>query len=153
MCGLTKYRCNNPVSSTLYSRTSGCGLQSNQTAMRFLANLKSTVFLVAVACAGSTSTHSDDVSGLYALVKRHMPSHSNAFAFNLSTTASPGLDIFTVRSASHDEGDGNAEISIECTTINACARGLYTCVKFGYLRNPACLNSPLNQLCHRIWWC
>src|SRR5882757_6347671 len=98
--------------------------------MRFLAGLKSTVFLVAVACAGSISAHSDDVSGLYALVKRHMPSHSNAFTFNLSTTASSDLDTFTVRSASHDEGDGNAEISIECTTINACARGLYTCVKF-----------------------
>jgi alpha-N-acetylglucosaminidase len=98
--------------------------------MRLLTSFKSALLLAAVAHAGSTSAHSNDVSGLYALVKRRMPTHSNAFTFNLSTTPGSDLDTFTVRSASQNEGGVNVEIYIECTTINACARGLYTLVKF-----------------------
>ncbi|KAG2148979.1 glycoside hydrolase family 89 protein [Suillus clintonianus] len=100
--------------------------------MRLLARLKSTLLLVVVARIISTSAHSNDLSGLYALVKRRMPSHSNAFIFNLSTSISSDADTFKIRDASHDEGDGSAKIYIECTTISACARGLYTYVtEFG----------------------
>ena len=110
--------------------------------MRFLESLKSIVFLGAVACAGFTSAHSDDISGLYALVRRRMPCHSDAFTFNLSTTMGSGLDTFTVRSALDSEGDGVSEICIECTTISACARGLYTCVKFQLFIYATYLNMP-----------
>ncbi|KAG0708509.1 glycoside hydrolase family 89 protein [Suillus ampliporus] len=117
--------------------------------MRLLASLKSTLLLAAVACVVSTSAHpGGDVSGLYALVKRRMPSHSNAFTFNLSTIASSDLDTFTMRDASHDEGD--AEIYIECTTLSACARGLHAYVtEFGGV-DIWWTGSRLDQLPHKL---
>ncbi|KAG1734578.1 glycoside hydrolase family 89 protein [Suillus lakei] len=120
--------------------------------MRLLANFRSALLLAAVVCVISTSAHSDDeVSGLYALVKRRIPSHSNAFVFNLSTTASSdGVDTFKLGDASHDEGDGNAKIYIECTTISACARGLYTYVtEFGGV-DIWWTGSRLDQLPHKL---
>ncbi|KAG1734580.1 glycoside hydrolase family 89 protein [Suillus lakei] len=120
--------------------------------MRLLANLRSALLLAAVVCVISTSAHSDDeVSGLYALVKRRIPSHSNAFVFNLSTTASSdGVDTFKLGDASHDQGDGNAKIYIECTTISACARGLYTYVtEFGGV-DIWWTGSRLDQLPHKL---
>ncbi|KAG1727774.1 glycoside hydrolase family 89 protein [Suillus paluster] len=117
--------------------------------MSLLASLKSgTFFLAAIACIVSTSAHPDDVSGLYALVKRRMPGHSNAFTFNLSTTASSDLDTFTMRDAS--DGEGDTQIYIECTTISACARGLYTYVtEFGGV-DIWWTGSRLYQLPHKL---
>ncbi|KAG1760247.1 glycoside hydrolase family 89 protein [Suillus occidentalis] len=117
--------------------------------MKFFTSLKFAL-LAAITSVISISAHSDDVSGLYALVKRRMPSHSNAFIFNLSTTASSGVDTFKIRDASHDEGDGNANIYIECTTISACARGLYTYVtEFGGV-DIWWTGSRLDQLPHKL---
>ncbi|KAG2121605.1 glycoside hydrolase family 89 protein [Suillus clintonianus] len=118
--------------------------------MKLLARLKSTLLLVVVACIISTSAHSNGLSGLYALVKRRMPSHSNAFIFNLSTSISSDVDTFKIRDASHDEGAGNAKIYIECTTISACARGLYTYVtEFGGV-DIWWTGSRLDQLPHQL---
>jgi alpha-N-acetylglucosaminidase len=110
--------------------------------MKFFTSLKFALLLAVITSVISISAYSDDVSGLYALVKRRMPSHSNAFIFNLSTTASSDVDTFKMRDASHDEGNANAKIYIECTTISACARGLYTYVNFQSLKLCGCLKLP-----------
>lgn len=60
-----------------------------------------------------------NLDGIYALAKRRLPSHSYAFSFSL---AQGDTDAFTI-SDSRTHG-----IHIECTTVSACARGLYTCV-------------------------
>lgn len=118
--------------------------------MKFFTSLKFALLLAVITSVISISAYSDDVSGLYALVKRRMPSHSNAFIFNLSTTASSDVDTFKMRDASHDEGNTNAKIYIECTTISACARGLYTYVtEFGGV-DIWWTGSRLDQLPHKL---
>ncbi|KAF8452247.1 glycoside hydrolase family 89 protein [Boletus edulis BED1] len=71
---------------------------------------------------GATQTGSLD--GLYSLVKRRIPSHSDSFQFDL-VPDDCALDTFTLSDVdSHSQG--NAQINIQCSSVSACARGLYT---------------------------
>jgi alpha-N-acetylglucosaminidase len=66
-------------------------------------------------------------AALEALVARQLPFHNNSFIFhlaqqqkiNIKTHAE--LDTFTLF-------DRDGKVHIECSTISACARGLYTCL-------------------------
>ena len=75
--------------------------------------------LIVIARASSTS---GDVDGLYALVQRRIPSHNKSFNFVLKPDNST-LDTFAL---SDSDYQGDAQIDIQCTSISACARGLYT---------------------------
>ena len=72
-------------------------------------------FALAVSAVNATASRSLD--GIYALAKRRLPSHAHSFSFALIDGDS---DAFVV-SDTHENGK-----HVECTTVNACARGLYT---------------------------
>ncbi|RPD65623.1 alpha-N-acetylglucosaminidase [Lentinus tigrinus ALCF2SS1-6] len=57
-----------------------------------------------------------DLNGIYALAKRRVPTHAHAFSFSL---ADGEADSFVI-------SDAPSGIHVECTTVSACARGLYT---------------------------
>ncbi|KAF9233215.1 glycoside hydrolase family 89 protein [Melanogaster broomeanus] len=65
-----------------------------------------------------------EVDGLYSLVQRRVPANTNSFNFTL-TSGNSSVDTFTLSDAT-SHGHGNPQINIECTSISACARGLYT---------------------------
>ncbi|CCM02759.1 uncharacterized protein FIBRA_04867 [Fibroporia radiculosa] len=69
---------------------------------------------VFLADAATTS-----LDGIYSLVQRQIPQHENSFTFSL---IAGGGDSFVI---SDSEGDSGG-ITVECTTVSACARGLYT---------------------------
>jgi alpha-N-acetylglucosaminidase len=88
----------------------------------FLLSLICLVGLVSLGdAAGNTST-----AALEALVQRQLPFHRDQFVFELEPQVKvnmkthSALDVFTLS----DGSDG--KIHIECSTISACARGLYT---------------------------
>ncbi|KAH9901084.1 alpha-N-acetylglucosaminidase [Cubamyces lactineus] len=56
------------------------------------------------------------LQGIYALAKRRVPNHADAFSFAL-VDGEP--DTFVV-------SDKHNGVHVECTTVSACARGLYT---------------------------
>ncbi|KIJ08773.1 glycoside hydrolase family 89 protein [Paxillus involutus ATCC 200175] len=68
---------------------------------------------------------SKELEGLYSLVQRRLPAHTNSFTFTL-TSGNSTADTFTLSDATLSHGYGNSQINIECTSISACARGLYT---------------------------
>ena len=78
--------------------------------------------LFALSAAARASSTPGDVDGLYALVQRRIPSHNKSFNFVLKPDNST-LDTFTL---SDSDCQGDAQIDIQCTSISACARGLYT---------------------------
>lgn len=78
--------------------------------------LPAAVVGVVVVNAATTS-----LDGIYSLVQRQMPAHEDAFTFSL--TQGDG-DSFVI---SDTEGT-NGSITVQCTTVIACARGLYTWV-------------------------
>ncbi|EPS94751.1 alpha-N-acetylglucosaminidase [Fomitopsis schrenkii] len=81
----------------------------------------SLVLLATGASLAHAATTSLD--GIYALVQRQIPQHANSFTFSLID----GNDDSFVISDSSEGG-----ISVQCTTVSACARGLYTYVtQFG----------------------
>ncbi|KAI0363473.1 alpha-N-acetylglucosaminidase [Pilatotrama ljubarskyi] len=57
-----------------------------------------------------------DLKGIYALAKRRVPKHADKFSFTL---VDGKMDAFQI-------GDAHNGIHVECTTVSACARGLYT---------------------------
>jgi len=59
---------------------------------------------------------SDSLDGVRALVKRQIPSHAGSFTFEMTEGS---MDSFTL-------SDFKSGIKIQCTTISACSRGLYT---------------------------
>ena len=80
----------------------------------------------AVTAAGTQAA--GGVDGLYALIQRRVPSHSTSFSFGLTPNNS-ALDTFILSDVDSLGGEGNstqARINIQCTSISACARGLYT---------------------------
>ncbi|EMD32579.1 glycoside hydrolase family 89 protein [Gelatoporia subvermispora B] len=83
---------------------------------RILALALLVLSAVAVETAATTSATLD---GLYALVKRRLPDHASSFTFRL--TESDG-DSFVIS----DAPATHRGITVECTTVSACARGLYT---------------------------
>lgn len=78
------------------------------------------VVSTALCSATNSSAFIDDpLAGIHALVKRRLPHHANSFNFELAQGTG---DSFVVN-------DSEGGIVVQCTTISACARGLYTCVK------------------------
>ena len=78
--------------------------------------------LTAVSAALAVAKPSP-TDGLTALVKRRIPKHANDFTFQL-VSGTP--DSFTVSDTKGRGGD----ITIQCTTVSACSRGLYTYAQF-----------------------
>jgi alpha-N-acetylglucosaminidase len=68
--------------------------------------------------SGSTAT---SLEGIYALVKRRVPSHANSFNFEL---VNGNNDSFIL--ADSQSKNSTPSIDIKCTSISACAHGLYT---------------------------
>ncbi|KAI0636817.1 alpha-N-acetylglucosaminidase [Trametes polyzona] len=75
---------------------------------------KGLVSLLALSIGVASATQ--DLQGIYALVKRRVPKHAHAFSFAL-VHGDP--DSFKIN-------DAREGIHVECTTVSACARGLYT---------------------------
>jgi alpha-N-acetylglucosaminidase len=97
--------------------------------LRFLSSFLCFIAFVSFGdAAGNTST-----AALDALVQRQLPFHSDQFVFTVEPQVKVNmknnstLDTFTLS----DGSDG--KINIECSTLSACARGLYTYV---YLFDP-----------------
>ncbi|KAG8215873.1 glycoside hydrolase family 89 protein [Butyriboletus roseoflavus] len=70
------------------------------------------------------ATQARNVTGLYALIQRRIPAHTQSFHFVLTPNDSV-LDTFTLSDVD-PQSQRNAQINIQCTSISACARGLYT---------------------------
>ncbi|KAH7884143.1 glycoside hydrolase family 89 protein, partial [Phlebopus sp. FC_14] len=80
----------------------------------------------ATAQAAQNDSDTQLLAGIRALVERRIPQHADSFHFALTPSNAsqyPALDTFTLVDASPDGG-----ILIECSTVSACARGLYTYV-------------------------
>lgn len=75
-----------------------------------------------IAAQASPDTALD---GLYALIQRRIPAHNQSFNLILTPNDSTVLDTFTLSDAD-SQGQGNSQINIQCTSVSACARGLYT---------------------------
>lgn len=75
----------------------------------------SPVLLASGALLAHAATTSLD--GISALVQRQIPQHADSFTFSLIDGDGDSFEI------SDSSGGG---ISVQCTTVNACARGLYT---------------------------
>ena len=58
-----------------------------------------------------------DFSGLDALIQRRIPQHTDYFSFQ---DISGSGDKYTIQDTEQSEG-----ITISCTSLSACARGLY----------------------------
>ena len=101
--------------------------------------------LVLLAAALPTVFATDNLAGLYGLVKRRIPQHANSFQFKLVNGTG---DSFIVSDTPHSSNRG---VTVECTTISACARGLYTCVLFPvYLSD---VYEHPTQVSHRVRKC
>ena len=74
------------------------------------------LLLFGTGLAHSAATASLD--GIYLLVQRQLPEHVDSFTFTL---VSGEGDNFVLSDATKAGG-----IDIQCTTVSACARGLYT---------------------------
>ncbi|KAH9914712.1 glycoside hydrolase family 89 protein [Fomitopsis serialis] len=79
------------------------------------ASLSLLVFgaLLRLAHAATTS-----LDGIYSLVQRQIPEHADSFTFSLFQADG---DSFAISDST--EGSG---INVQCSTVSACARGLYT---------------------------
>ncbi|KAI0348304.1 alpha-N-acetylglucosaminidase [Trametopsis cervina] len=73
--------------------------------------------VAALAALVPTVLATTSLSGLHSLVKRRIPQHANDFTFELVKGSG---DAFSI----NDGKKGG--IDVECTTVSACARGLYT---------------------------
>ncbi|KAH9857034.1 alpha-N-acetylglucosaminidase [Lenzites betulinus] len=72
--------------------------------------------LALLAFGLGTATASEGLQGIYALASRQVPNHAHAFSFSLADGQPDAFEI----------SDARGGIHIECTTVSACARGLYT---------------------------
>lgn len=70
------------------------------------------------ALVGAATTSLD---GIYSLVQRLIPQHENSFTFALIEGQG---DSFVISDTQGQSGG----ITVQCTTVSACARGLYTYV-------------------------
>jgi alpha-N-acetylglucosaminidase len=77
-------------------------------------------------------------AGIEALVQRQLPRHKHNFVFHLEPQTAikakthSTLDTFTLF-------DADGKVNIQCTTISACSRGLYT------YSPPPCLEPVIDQ--------
>ena len=82
----------------------------------------SSFFAFSLACATLVplaSCSATNLNGIRALVARRIPQHVDSFNFNLVNGTG---DTFLIGDSLNPKGG----IAIECTTVSACARGLYT---------------------------
>lgn len=71
----------------------------------------------AVFTAATASSLS--LTGLHSLVQRRIPQHADKFQFNVIDGTG---DSFTISDSTTEPG----AVIVDCTTLSACARGLYT---------------------------
>ena len=71
------------------------------------------------AILAAVAASSPSLTGLHSLVQRRIPQHADKFQFNIIDGTG---DSFTVSDSTTAPGG----ITVECTTLSACARGLYT---------------------------
>ncbi|KAH9947079.1 alpha-N-acetylglucosaminidase [Amylocystis lapponica] len=76
--------------------------------------------LLAVLGAALVNAATASLDGISSLVQRLMPAHQNSFIFELINGEG---DSFIIQ-----DTPGNSSITVKCTTVSACARGLYTYV-------------------------
>lgn len=98
---------------------------------RLVAYMRSTRFLglilTGAALVGQVSATLNvsplkpTIDGVYALAKRQIPQHADAFTFKLVDGED---DTFTISDVHSRQGG----FLIECTTVSGCSRGLYTYV-------------------------
>ncbi|KAG9312698.1 glycoside hydrolase family 89 protein [Chiua virens] len=83
--------------------------------------------LLSVLEATSRAIAANATDGLYALVQRRIPAHSQSFNFTLAPPEDDAnvLDTFTLSDAAYG-GQGQPQVDIQCSSVSACARGLYT---------------------------
>ncbi|KAI8998498.1 alpha-N-acetylglucosaminidase [Trametes punicea] len=77
---------------------------------------KGLLAFLAFGLAAGRVTGKDDLQGIYALAKRRVPKHADAFSFSLIPGEPDAFEISDVRNG----------IQVQCTTVSACARGFYT---------------------------
>lgn len=82
--------------------------------------------LAGISTALNLSPVTPQIEGIYALVKRQIPQHADAFTFTLVNAST--LDEYDAFTLKDTNDEGKTGISVECTSVSACARGLYTCV-------------------------
>ena len=75
-------------------------------------------FLPLLALSAFAHGATSSLDGIYSLVQRQIPDHANSFAFSLLQADG---DTFVLSDAADSGG-----IDIQCSTVSACARGLYT---------------------------
>ena len=80
------------------------------------ATSKGLFALLAFGLGVSQVAADNKLQGIYALAKRRVPSHADAFSFALVDGEPDTLVVSDARNGIH----------VECTTVSACARGLYT---------------------------
>ncbi|EMD32578.1 glycoside hydrolase family 89 protein [Gelatoporia subvermispora B] len=74
--------------------------------------------VLSAAVVNVTATTSSPLDGLYALVQRRLPDHASSFTFQLTEGEGDSYIISDTPAKHHG-------ITVECTTVSACARGLY----------------------------
>ncbi|KAI0785331.1 alpha-N-acetylglucosaminidase [Irpex lacteus] len=83
------------------------------------------ITLSTLLSAASVTANAFSLSGIHSLVRRRIPQHANSFQFNIINGTG---DSFTVSDTDSEAGG----VTIGCTTLSACARGLYTyCTEVG----------------------
>jgi len=75
------------------------------------------LMLVALLGAALADAATTSLDGIYALVQRQIPQHENSFTFTLIEGDG---DSFIIS----DTSGGTGGITVECTTVSACARGV-----------------------------
>ena len=89
--------------------------------------------VVATEAVPSTHPTPDLLQGVRGIVQRRIPNHVNDFTFKLVNGSG---DEFGISDTERRTGG----ITVSCTSVNACARGLYTYV-FHSLPRPQLLKS------------
>ena len=83
--------------------------------------MRSLLVVVLTALSAASALKTSPTAGIQALVKRRIPKHANDFTFNLIEGES---DSFVVSDTKGKKGG----VTVQCTTLSACSRGLYTYV-------------------------
>jgi alpha-N-acetylglucosaminidase len=95
-----------------------------------MANLRVYLLLLLSWIVSHTSFISArSLNGLYDLINRRIPGHTNSFHFDYLPNNTSSGDLFIISDFASPGGCGNGGIYIQCTTTSACARGLYAYVQ------------------------
>jgi alpha-N-acetylglucosaminidase len=69
----------------------------------------------------------DPLDGVKGIVQRRLPGHADSFTFELIAGNDESFIVSDLKdSSSSNSKKGYDKIAIQCTTVSACSRGLYT---------------------------